>query len=398
MKPQQTPPKEAETSAEAPEAAPSSSQEGTAAAPPATPPPGEAPEAAEPAAAAAEPAAEVAEPADPEAPVSEAPVPAPSSPASSEGARRAAGARSNGRPRSGRAPARKGPIKKDARRDGKKEPKREAKKDGPDFSIYSPKVQALSAKAGISLEAALAVSQGLTTLERALANQRSRRELSVLVHKHKLPHSLAGQVLKQQMSIEEAQLRARVIAYRRAHSSVCSFTEGQKSGDSLVLGLHGHRVVRTPILENLKYDIKIRVEEAEQVVPKHEVKYLYRPRAEKAIFKALKVDKALAEAKAGPIIKIAQRFRLRDDQLQRVLDQQGHLNVTLLEGEKFSAELKRYSEYEVVLGFRGENELVILRHALKECSPVPIEEVLAAERYAKKMQKKLSAKKKKKRR
>lgn len=276
--------------------------------------------------------------------------------------------------------------------------------NSPDKTVDDEDVKKLAADAGISPEAALAIILGQTSLKRAQNNIRKRSALYLFAHEHKLPHSLAGQVIRKQMSLEEAQTRARVIEHRRHHRRRCSFTKAMKSEEPMIVGLHGQEELRAKVLENLKYDVKLLIKGEEQVIPKHNVKYMFHPDLRKLVRKQLKQDKELSKSPLGPITKVAQRFKLKDDVIQRVIDLETHLLVTLLEGERFAAEVKHYSQYEIVFNMRNEGEVTVFRHALKDAEIVPLEEVLAAERYAKKMQKKTAGKsskgkkKKKKRR
>jgi len=264
----------------------------------------------------------------------------------------------------------------------------------PSIRIDSPAVAVLAKKSGISLEAALAVTQGLTTVEKALENLKPRHDLLLLAEEHNLPHSLAGQVLKEQITIAEALVRAHVIAHRRAHGDDCSLAVALEEASSRIFGLHGQRLVRASVVENLKFDVKLLVEgdegqePKEELIQKHEIKFLYLPEHRKAVRKTIKEDKELSGEPRGPIVKVAKRFRLKDEMIQRIIDLRSHLDLTLLEGEHFVAEVATYSKYEVVLRLRDEALLTIFRHAIHEAHIVPLEEVLAAQRYAKKMKQK----------
>ncbi|MDF1664225.1 MAG: hypothetical protein P1V97_20830 [Planctomycetota bacterium] len=257
-----------------------------------------------------------------------------------------------------------------------------------DFTLESPEVLSMAEETGVSPEAALAIHMGQTTLKRALQNAKKREQLYAFAIENNLPHSLAGQVLKEQMTLEEASVRARVIAHRRRSAEHCSFKLAHDAKEKVILGLHSQKEVTTPILAVLKYDIRVVLDGEEIDIPKHSVKYLYKPDHKKIIRKTVKHDKTLAKNPKGPITKVAKRFKVKDDLLQKVIDLKSHLSVTLLEGEKVAAELRSYSKYEILLHARDDHELVVFRHALEQADAVPLEEVLAAERYAKKMSKK----------
>ena len=194
------------------------------------------------------------------------------------------------------------------------------------------------------------------------------------------------------------------MALRRTTLEHCSFSTNMKTSNPVILGLHGQTKAKATILEVLKYDLRVRMTGQEQNFPKHNVKYLFAPEHWKTVHKTMKVEKILAENPKAPITKIAQRFRIRDDDLQRVIDLKSQIGLTTLEGEKIQAEIKLYSKYEIVLRLKEDAELVVFRHALQAAEAVPLEEVLAAEHYQKKMQKKSggqatkSGKKKKRRR
>ena len=268
------------------------------------------------------------------------------------------------------------------------------------LTIASPVVGKLANQHKISLEAALAISQGLTTLERALANLKARAELEEIVIEHGLPHSIAGQVLKKQLSVDQALTRHHVLEHRREHQNRCSFDAAIEAKSPLVIGLHGQRVLEIEVLENLKYDVKLSGPDGLIEIPKHEVKYLYDPSCAKVVKKILKIDRELADKPRSPITKVAKRLKIRDDLLQRAIDLKTHLSVTLLEGECFAAEVLKYSRYEIGMQLKPGVELQVFRHALHHAALVPLEEVVAAERYAKRMQAKRGpqGKKRKKRR
>lgn len=267
------------------------------------------------------------------------------------------------------------------------------------LSIESKEVKELAKVEGLSLEAALAVLQELTTLDKARQNQRSRVALNKVAREHNLPHSLAGQVLKEQLTVEEAITRSHVLQYRRRHYDDDSFEEWRESGEARIVARHGLKVETARLVENLKYDVKLRLGDEEVVLPKHTIKYHHGRDVRKPVQKLIKAERGAAPTE--PITKVTRRFKIRDDELQRVMDLKSHLNVSLLEGEKFAAELIGYTRYELHFRVGDEGRLVVFRHALEHAEAVPLEEVLAAERYAKKMAKKKAGrggKKKKKKR
>lgn len=258
-----------------------------------------------------------------------------------------------------------------------------------ELTTESPEVVAMANDARISPEAALAVHTGQTTLARAIANSQKRDRLYRLATESALPHSLAGQVLKDQLKLEDAVVRTKVIENRRLRAGHCSFTAAALAKTPVLLGLYGQKQVRASILEVLQYDIRYQVEDQEPCqIPKHEVKYLLDPEQWRAVRKLIREDKQQSKNPSGPIVKVAQRFRVTDDALQKIVDLRGHLAVILLEGERVQGEIELYSRYEVVLKVRDDARMTVFRHALAKASMVPMEELAAAERYLKKMQRK----------
>jgi sRNA-binding regulator protein Hfq len=143
------------------------------------------------------------------------------------------------------------------------------------------------------------------------------------------------------------------------------FDEAQSSGEGLVLHLHGRRTIRAAILENLKFDIKVRTEQGQnEKIPKIQVKLLYPEAYASKVNPLIKIDKKIEALKLEQILAPGKRFHVKNKTLFPLMKEKQVLFFTLLEGEIIRGIVSGFSRYEIAMGLKGGVPITVMRHAI----------------------------------
>lgn len=145
------------------------------------------------------------------------------------------------------------------------------------------------------------------------------------------------------------------------------FDEASKSREPWEFHLHGHRIIRAKISNNLTYDLKIRSRETEEtVLSKTDVKLFYPLTLSGKVRPLLKTDKKVSKLSLEPIIAPNQRFHVKNKSLFPLMKERQVVFFTLLEGEIIKGLITGFSRYEITCSLKGGLPVTILRHAVYE--------------------------------
>lgn len=129
--------------------------------------------------------------------------------------------------------------------------------------------------------------------------------------------------------------------------------------------LHGYRVVRATILENLTYDLKVDVKgQGEQDLPKIQIKFLYPADLVESFRPLIKIDKKIKALGLSPILSPGQRYFIKNKSLFPLMKEKQVVFFTLLEGEIIRGIIAGFSKYDIRVNLKGSVPVTILRHSV----------------------------------
>ncbi len=147
------------------------------------------------------------------------------------------------------------------------------------------------------------------------------------------------------------------------HKSI--FEQVMDSGKPWEFHIHGHRIIRGRILENLTYDLKVDIEgNGEQVLPKIEMKLLYPVHVAESIRAVIKIDEKVRALGLGPIFSPHMRNFVKNKSLFPLMKDKEVVFFTLLEGEIIKGIITGFNRYEITLSLKTGNSITILRHSI----------------------------------
>ena len=153
--------------------------------------------------------------------------------------------------------------------------------------------------------------------------------------------------------------------YLDAHYHVSVFKEAPDSKQDWILHLHGHRIIRAKIMEDLTYDIRYGLDGGgEETIPKVEVKMLYPADPDDAVKPLLKTDKKVLDLALEPLYAPHKRYHIKNKSLFPLMHEKQVLFFTLLEGEIIKGIIAAFCRYEITVRMKGGIPVTILRHSI----------------------------------
>jgi len=129
--------------------------------------------------------------------------------------------------------------------------------------------------------------------------------------------------------------------------------------------LHGHRVIKARIIKNLKYDLRVVIEDlGEEELPKIQVKLLYSAGLSESLRPLIKVDKKTEALGLSPILLPHQRYFIKNKSLFPLMKEKEVVFFTLLEGEIIRGIVAGFSRYDISVNVKGSMPVTLLRHSI----------------------------------
>lgn len=143
------------------------------------------------------------------------------------------------------------------------------------------------------------------------------------------------------------------------------FDQALASDQAWGVHLHGDRIVRARVLENLTYDLKLDIEgKGEEVTQKTRVKFLYPADLMESVKPFVKMDKKVKALDMEPIAARHKRYFVKNKSLFPLMKGEEVLFFTLLEGDVVKGIVAGFSRYEVTVHMKGGIPVTILRHSI----------------------------------
>lgn len=143
------------------------------------------------------------------------------------------------------------------------------------------------------------------------------------------------------------------------------FDQALASQQPWELHLHGHRIVKARIIENVTYDVKIDIEgQGIEELPKIQVKLLYPVELSETVRGFIKLDKKVHTLDLPPIPAPHERHFIKNKTLFPLMQERQVLFLTLLEGEAIRGLVAGFTRYDLTINLKGGTPVVILRHSI----------------------------------
>ena len=147
--------------------------------------------------------------------------------------------------------------------------------------------------------------------------------------------------------------------------NISVFDQALDSRQPWELHIHNHRIIKVRIIENLKYDVKVSVDGADdEVLAKTDIKIMYSEDLSESVKPLLKTDKKVRDLGLEPIIPPRKRYHIKNKSLFPLMKEKIVLFVTLLEGEIVRGVVAGFSRYEITINLKGGIPVTILRHSI----------------------------------
>lgn len=129
--------------------------------------------------------------------------------------------------------------------------------------------------------------------------------------------------------------------------------------------LHGPRVVRTTVVENLTYDLKLDIEgQGVEELPKIQVKFLHQIEHSAEVQKLVKVDNKVQKLGLEAIPSPSDRDFVKNKSLFPLMQEREVVAFTLLEGDIIRGLIAAFTRYEITVNMKGGVPVTLLRHSI----------------------------------
>ena len=143
------------------------------------------------------------------------------------------------------------------------------------------------------------------------------------------------------------------------------FDQAIDSGDLWEFHLHGHRIIKARVQENLIYDLKLVPEgEGEQEIPKIQIKILYPADLSDPIRSLIKRENKVKKLELEPILSPKKRYFIKNKSLFPLMKENNVVYFSLLEGEVIRGVIVGFSRYDITVNLKGAIPVTILRHSV----------------------------------
>jgi len=150
------------------------------------------------------------------------------------------------------------------------------------------------------------------------------------------------------------------------HKSV--FDQAFESKETYEFHLHGHRIVKATVIENLKYDLSLHTAEITPFgvthLPKTDLKLVYPTELSDAVRLLLKEDRKVRDLQLEPIIPSRRRHHIKNKSIFPLMKERQVVFFTLMEGEVVKGLITGFTRYEIIVSLKGGIPVFILRHAV----------------------------------
>lgn len=153
--------------------------------------------------------------------------------------------------------------------------------------------------------------------------------------------------------------------YLDRHYRQTVFAQAQASGEPWEFHLHGGRLHRAVVKEDLKYDLRLSPQvDGEETTPKLQVKLLYPESISPKAVPLINIDPEIHGRGLEPILSPKLRNHIKNKSLYPLMMEREVVFFTLLEGEIIRGVISGFTRYEIQVHMKGGVPVTLLRHAV----------------------------------
>ena len=154
--------------------------------------------------------------------------------------------------------------------------------------------------------------------------------------------------------------------YLNEHYGRSVFDQALDSKKPWEFHVHGCRIIRASVLENLRYDVKLQIEgeKDQEVLPKVQIKCLYSVDLADSIQGFIKTDEKVRALGLEPIFSPHKRYFVKNKSLFPLMKEKEVVFFTLLEGEIIRGIIAGFTRYDITVHLKGGKPVMILRHSI----------------------------------
>jgi len=143
------------------------------------------------------------------------------------------------------------------------------------------------------------------------------------------------------------------------------FDRARDSREPWEFHLHGRRIIKAGVRENMVYDLKLDIEgQGRETLPKLQVKCLYPANVAESVMPLIKTDHNVKALGLDPIPEPHRRYFVKNKSLFPLMKERHVILFTLLEGEIIRGIIAGFSRYDVTVNLKGGIPVTILRHSI----------------------------------
>ncbi len=153
--------------------------------------------------------------------------------------------------------------------------------------------------------------------------------------------------------------------YLDKYYGISIFDPAHSSNQQWKMHIHRNRIIKADITEDLKFDLKVKIDgEQDEVLPKVNINLLYPAELSDAVVPLLKTDQKVRNLSLEPILAPQHRFHIKNKTLFPLMKERNVIFFTLIEGEQVRGIIANFSRYEITVNLKGGIPLTILRHSI----------------------------------
>jgi sRNA-binding regulator protein Hfq len=108
-----------------------------------------------------------------------------------------------------------------------------------------------------------------------------------------------------------------------------------------------------------KYELRLK--ERDELLPKHDILFLYKPGASKAVEQGLTIDEKVVKEQLEPLIKLTERLEIPEDVLKKSFNEKRQIEITLRNGQVLKGRIHSYGIYSIRLELNKDSRVIIMR-------------------------------------
>jgi sRNA-binding regulator protein Hfq len=226
-------------------------------------------------------------------------------------------------------------------------------------------------RTGIDKRDAIRVALGKTTVQDVLKRMMVEEKAAKLVRRHGLPRSVAFNVVRGQVSLDQAVLLKELKESESWQPERSILIERHESKEPAVFYAFGREPFVADVTKLTKYDCWLaRPDEEPEELQKHELILACDPAVQPELEERKTTDERVAAMELGPSERYTDRFRSSKRVLFRHHKEKTPIRVVFRNGMVIEGHVGWFGKWEFSLAVSPTCEVVVFRHAMHSLEPI----------------------------